>query len=77
MLFRSGDYQIDEKLTESGEKLGQFNKDRKDKTMELFIDKQISCVRPFVDSIKTVNKLYNNSYELLFDKDNIYLEVVN
>lgn len=70
-----GEYQIDEKLTESGEKLEKFNSDRTKNTMQLFIDKQNSCVHPFIDSINTVNQLYNNSMEIIFDKDNIYLEV--
>lgn len=69
------DHQIDEKLTKSGQKLEKSKSERTKKMMQPFIESQNSYVRPFIDSINTINKLYNNSIDLIFDKDNMYLEV--
>ena len=35
----------------------------------------MSCVRPFVDNIEMVGRLYNNDISLIFDKDTLYLGV--
>ena len=34
---------------------------------------QDSYVQPFIDNVKTVNRLYNEPIELLFDQENLYL----
>ena len=65
--------QIDETLIKAGEKLGEFNSDRTGQTLKQFIEKQSAYVRPFVESINTVNRLYNQPTELLFDQENFYL----
>ena len=65
--------QIDETLIETGEKLGKISTKRTEQTMKQFIEKQSAYVRPFVENINIVNKLYNQPLELLFDKENIYL----
>lgn len=41
--------------------------------MKQFENNQSSCVRPFVENINTVNRLYNQPMELVFDQENIYL----
>jgi hypothetical protein len=42
--------------------------------MQTLVDKQNSYVTPFVENIKTVNKLYNRPLEIVFDRENLYLE---
>ena len=64
--------QIDETLIETGDKLGKFGSKRIEQTMKQLIDKQSSCVHPFIENINTVNRLYNQPMELLFDEENIY-----
>ena len=43
--------------------------------MEQLANIQSSAVYPFIENINTVNKLYNQPMELLFDAENIYLEL--
>ena len=68
--------QIDETLIDAGGKLGKFGSKRIEQTMKQLIDKQSSCVCPFVENIKDVNRLYNQPIELIFDKENIYIGAV-
>ena len=65
--------QMDETLIKAGDKLGEFNSKRTEQTLNQFIEKHSAYVRPFVDNINTVNRLYNQPTELLFDQDNFYL----
>ncbi len=65
--------QIDETLIRTGERLGSYNIRRTEQTMKQFIEKQSAYVRPFVEMIATVNRLYNEPFELLFDEENLYL----
>ena len=65
--------QIDETLIEAGEKLEDFGTKRAEQTMQQFLEKQSTYVRPFIDNINIVNALYNEPLELLFDKENIYI----
>jgi hypothetical protein len=67
--------QIDETLTETGDRLGKFGSRRTALTMKQFVEKQSSCVRPFVENINAVNKLYNQPMDLLFDQENIYFSL--
>ena len=66
--------QIDETLIETGNKISDFSSMRTMKTMQTLVDKQNSYVMPFVENIKTVNRLYNNPLEIVFDRDSLYLE---
>lgn len=65
--------QIDETLIETGSKIGKYGQKRTAQTMQQFVDRQSSCVIPFVEKINTVNRLYNQPIELLFDNENIYI----
>ena len=65
--------QIDEALIGSGDKLGKFGSKRVEKTMKQLIEKQSGCVHPFVENIKNINRLYNQPFEVYFDKDNVYI----
>lgn len=67
--------QIDETLIKTGDKLGSFGSKRTDQTMNQFVEKQSSCVRPFIENINAVNRLYNQPMELLFDQENVYFSL--
>jgi hypothetical protein len=54
-------------------KLEKKGSERTERTMEQFKEKQNDYIRPFVEKINTVNKLYNQPIELIFDKENIYI----
>ena len=71
--FRDG--QVDEALIGAGEKVDGFSEKRVESTMQLFAKEECSCVRPFVEDIEAVNMIYNESMELLFDKDNVYFRL--
>ena len=64
--------QIDETLVETSKRLGNFSSKKTKRTLEKFLDKQNSNVGPFIENIKTVNRIYNQPMELLFDQENIY-----
>lgn len=68
--------QIDETLIETGSKIGKYGQKRTAQTMQQFVDRQSSCVIPFVEKINTVNRLYNQPIELLFDNENVYIGAV-
>ncbi|MEW9051118.1 MAG: hypothetical protein AB2392_08165 [Neobacillus sp.] len=54
-------------------KLEKKGSERTERTMEQFKEKQNDYIRPFVENINTVNKLYNQPIEFIFDKENIYI----
>lgn len=54
-------------------KLEKKGSERTERTMEQFKEKQNDFIRPFVENINTVKKLYNQPIELIFDKENIYI----
>lgn len=64
---------IDETLIETGEKIGAYQKQRIQTTMRPLLERQSSCVRPFIENINTVNRLYNKPVTLIFDKKTLYL----
>ena len=65
--------QIDETLIEAGERIGAYKNRRVQTTMQQLLERQSSCVRPFIDNINTVNRLYNESVTLIFNHDTLYL----
>lgn len=65
--------QIDETLIEAGEKLGAYKERRVTTTMHRLVDRQSSCVRPFIDNIDMVNRMYNQPITLIFNEENLYL----
>ena len=56
---------IDEALQDAGKGLGEFNADVKNGMMDEIVKAKSSDVRPFVDSIENVNRLYNDPVMLL------------
>ncbi|MBC3803342.1 hypothetical protein GH808_02655 [Acetobacterium fimetarium] len=69
------DSQIDETLIEASNQMEKFHSKKTEQTMKQFESNQSSCVRPFVENISTVSRLYNQPMELLFDQENIYLSL--
>ena len=65
--------QIDETLIEAGERIGAYNKRQVLTTMQQLLERQSSCVRPFIDNINAVNRLYNEPVTLIFNHDTLYL----
>ncbi|MEG0359434.1 MAG: hypothetical protein RR598_09235, partial [Anaerorhabdus sp.] len=69
-----GDTQIDENLIESGKKIKEFAKNNSNKNLEDIINFQTTTVRPFIDNIKTINRLYNGNTQYFFDSQNLYIK---
>lgn len=65
--------QIDETLIEAGEKLGTYKEKRVITTMHKLVERQSSCVRPFIDNIDMVNRMYNQPMTLIFNDETMYL----
>ncbi len=70
------DSQIDETLIAASNRLEKFNTSKTKQTMEQFETNQSSFVSPFVENINTVNQLYNQPMEILFDQENLYLRLL-
>lgn len=67
---------VDEALIEAGSRLDSLGTKRTVQQLRKLVDHQSSCVRPFVENIETVNRLYNNDICLVFNQDALYLESV-
>lgn len=65
--------QIDEKLIDAGHRLGKYNDERTKPRMEQFIENQSDCIRPFIENIAAINRLYNYPLSLVFDRENLYI----
>lgn len=68
-----GKSQIDETLIEAGNKLDEVGLKIKMNTFTQIVNKHNSNVRPFLENIKTINKLYNQPLELFYDQKSIYI----
>lgn len=66
---------FDERLVETGDKLERSGSQKVEETMEQFVEKKSAYVRPFVENINIINKLYNEPIEFFFDQENVYVEV--
>lgn len=65
--------QIDETLIEAGQKLGMYGERRVKNTIAQLVDQQSGCVRPFIENIHAINRLYNQPLSLVFNKDMLYI----
>ena len=66
--------QIDETLIETSNRLVSY-KDKKVSTiMSELLERQNTCIRPFIDNIDMLNWVHNQTNTLIFDKKNLYLE---
>lgn len=69
--------QIDESLQKTGTFIDEKREDQRDDMMQSFVHRQSDQVKPFVDSIQAMNRTHNDEYEIMFDKDKIYLSRYN
>ena len=64
----------DEKqLLEFSDKVKDYNKQRIETKLDSFLQNQETCSLVFADNIKTINTLFNNELEILFDEENLYI----
>jgi hypothetical protein len=47
----------------------------KEQAMSSFREIKDVIVRPFIDKLTTINKLYNQPFDVIFDKDNMYFNL--
>lgn len=66
---------VDNWLNEKGNNLKQSGQNIKDEFATKFDDMRESNSRPFINQIEKVDCIYNNTKEIYFDKENIYLEM--
>ena len=64
---------IDEALQDASKGIGDFSRGVKLDMMRKIADARSSDVRPFVENIENVNRLYNEPTMLLADEDAIYV----
>lgn len=67
------DSQLDENLISAKGILERTKEDKIKQTMHQFAGSRDNRVLPFVENIKTVNRLYNRPVELLFDQECLYI----
>lgn len=65
--------QINETFVKAKSRLEKFSSKRNAQTMNRLETDPSGVVRPFIENINTVNRLYNQPTQWLFDKENIYL----
>ncbi len=66
------DGQVDEKLIETSEKVQDFSKKRTQNALQLLVRDHCASIKHFVATIYAVSHIFNDSVELLFDKENIF-----
>lgn len=64
---------LDEAMIGAGDRLQNWQETRTDKKMRGLVSMQTSYVQPFIENINNVNRLYNQSTEMLFDGENLYI----
>ena len=65
--------QLDETLIETGEKLDFYKEQHVTTSMHGLVERQSSCIRPFIDNIDMVNQMYNQPLTMIFNEKNLYL----
>ena len=66
---------VDESLIKVGNKLEKISAKKSVQKMKKLVERQSSCARPFIENIETIERLYNNDMDMIFDMENIYLGV--
>lgn len=65
--------QLDENLISAGEVLGEQSENRADSALGRLTQYSSDCVRPFVEQIRAIDRVYNSTMDILFDSENVYL----
>ena len=66
---------VDEALIDAGSRLEELGIKRSVQQLQKLVDRQSSCVRPFIDNIEMMDRLHNHAITMVFDKDILYLDV--
>ena len=67
---------IDAWFNENGDNLKNISKEMKDKYSLQFEEMSDAHTSMFIDKIELISKLYNDTKDIYFDKDKIYLEMM-
>jgi len=68
--------QLDETLIKAGGILQDVDTNRTQTVMRILADSQTSYIGSFVENIHTIDRLYNQPTQLMFDSENIYITKV-
>lgn len=68
--------QLDENLIQVGGVFQYVDTIRTNNTIKILADNRTDYISPFVKNIHTIDKLYNQSMQLMFDSENIYMAKV-
>lgn len=68
--------QLDEKLIKASGILQEVDINRTQNVMQILADSQTNYISSFVENIHTIDNLYNQSIQLMFDSENIYIAKV-
>lgn len=69
--------QLDENLIKVSGKLQDVDTNRTQNIMRILADSQTDYISSFVENIRTIDNLYNQPMQLMFDSDNIYIAKLN
>lgn len=67
---------VDSWFNEKGDSLKNISQDMKDKFKDKFTELSDSHIKVFIDKIQMMSKMCNNTKNIYFDKEKIYLEMV-
>lgn len=65
--------QLDENLLKAGGILQDTDTNRTENVIQILTDSQTDYISPFVENIHIIDNLYNQSTQLMFDSENIYI----
>lgn len=64
---------VDEALIAAGDKMDSHEAGKARSVLMQLADHQSGCVRPFIEHIQTIDRLYNQPMTMIFDQDTLYL----
>ena len=64
---------VDEALIAAGDKMDSHEAEKTRSALMQRAEHQSGCVRPFIEHIQTIARLYNQPMTLVFDRDTLYL----
>ncbi|MBD5541519.1 MAG: hypothetical protein HDR00_10095 [Lachnospiraceae bacterium] len=65
--------QLDENLIKAGNTLQDVDANRTQSIMQVLADSQTDYISSFIENIHTIDNLYNQPVQLMFDSENIYI----
>jgi hypothetical protein len=63
---------VDEALISAGDRIDGLNCKKTEKAMRTLVEAAASCTTPFVENIKSIDRVFNQPMEVYFDKDRVY-----